>query len=172
MDGQKIISLLLDLLRVLRQLGPGPAGEERLVICNLSLMLLLDFDYIDYRSSWFYGISLATYATYAWWMPWSFGQLGLVELCPKLLIQSPHTVVMYSSLNHLSTSSLNPTTQYYTFKSAILCANSDHKCTTRFQWTPHWNPRSAQIRTGSPVAMYHRCRDSAHWCRSVEVQSL
>lgn len=51
----------------------------------------------------------------------------------ELLIQSPHTVVMYSSLNRLSTSSMNPTTQYYTFKSARLCANSDHKCTTKFQ---------------------------------------
>lgn len=100
------------------------------------------------------------------WTAWTGRALS------ELLIQSPHTVVMYRSLNHLSTSSMNPATQYYTFKSARLCANSDHKCTTKFQWTPRWNPRSAQIRTGSPVAMYHRCRDSAHWCRPVEVQSL
>lgn len=49
--GRKTPDLLLDLLLVLRQFGPGPAGEERLVICKLCLMLLLDFDYIDYRSS-------------------------------------------------------------------------------------------------------------------------
>lgn len=61
------------------------------------------------------------------WTAWTGRALS------ELLIQSPHTVVMCSSLNHLSTSSMNPTTQYYTFKSAIVCANSDHKCTTKFQ---------------------------------------
>ena len=117
--------------------------------------------YRDYRSSWFYGLgNLRLVDALIIWTAWTGRALS------ELLIQSPHTVVMYSSLNQLGTSSMNPTTQYYTFKSARLCANSDNKCTTRFQWTPHWNPRSAQIRTGSPVAMYHRCRDSAHWCRS------
>ena len=137
----KTISLLLDLLLVLRQLGPGPAGEERLVICNLCLMLLLDFYFLLYRL-WVIVIMILwiSLATYAWWMPRSFGQLGLVELCPRLLIQSTHTVVIYSSLNHLSTSSMNPTTLYYSLKSVRLwivtftksyckCANSDPICT-------------------------------------------
>lgn len=69
----------------------------------------------------------------------------------ELLIQSPHTLVMYSSLNHLSTSSIPPPNTIpsnlqdcgsspKTYKPNS--ANSDYICSinaNRFQW-PHWNP--------------------------------